>query len=266
MRFCYVTPGSRTPRRYRCQPDLAEQAMKAAIPQEAIGPPASVPVLVDGADPQAMPNSSTESEGAFNLQLKFYTSNPAPSVDDVVSYTLTIHNNGPRNANGIEITIEPPVLESNALDGCMEGEDVSLSQGHVNDDNGHPIWEVGDLEAGKHAMFSIPVEITGVCTPPEVVASITAFTWQDDGQDYIASLIERERTRVKPRFTSTRYGNPGYAQLMLDCSSEITQGADDESEMGVFHDLFQPQRMINLESRLEEYVPAGMDIEIIFSN
>jgi hypothetical protein len=26
FRFCYVTPGSRTPRRFRCQPDLAEQA------------------------------------------------------------------------------------------------------------------------------------------------------------------------------------------------------------------------------------------------
>ncbi|MEO0998513.1 MAG: hypothetical protein AAFX58_13435, partial [Pseudomonadota bacterium] len=29
MRFCYVAPGSRTPRRYRCQPDLAEQQAEA---------------------------------------------------------------------------------------------------------------------------------------------------------------------------------------------------------------------------------------------
>src|SRR4029077_7661497 len=26
MRFCYVTPGSRTPRRYECQPDLVHRA------------------------------------------------------------------------------------------------------------------------------------------------------------------------------------------------------------------------------------------------
>jgi hypothetical protein len=31
MRFCYVTPGSRTPRRYNCQPDLAEQLIEAEI-------------------------------------------------------------------------------------------------------------------------------------------------------------------------------------------------------------------------------------------
>ena len=31
MRFCYVPPGSRTPRRYECQPDLVDQAV-AALP------------------------------------------------------------------------------------------------------------------------------------------------------------------------------------------------------------------------------------------
>ena len=28
MRFCYVPPGSRTPRRYRCQPDLVEREIE----------------------------------------------------------------------------------------------------------------------------------------------------------------------------------------------------------------------------------------------
>jgi hypothetical protein len=266
MRFCYVTPGSRTPRRYRCQPDLAEQAVYAAIPKEEIGPPAKVPVRVAGSDPQSAPNSCIEPEAAFNLQLQFHTSNPSPSVNDVVSYTLTVHNNGPRDATGIAITIDPPVLDTDPSEGCMEGEDIALSQGEFNDDSTQPVWEVGDLKAGQHAMFSIPVVITGVCAPPYVVATMTDVSWQGDGQEYIASQIERARARVKPRFTSTRYGNPGYAQLVFDGGSEITQGADDESEMGVFHDLFQPQRMINLEARLEEFVPAGMDIHILFSN
>lgn len=42
-------------------------------------------------------------------------------------------------------------------------------------------------------------------------------------------------------------------------------GADDESEIGVFHDLFQPQREANLRTRLEEYVPAEFDVNLIFS-
>jgi hypothetical protein len=41
-------------------------------------------------------------------------------------------------------------------------------------------------------------------------------------------------------------------------------GAHDESEMGVLHDLYQPQRAANLRARLDEYKPAGMDAGIIY--
>lgn len=77
---------------------------------------------------------------------------------------------------------------------------------------------------------------------------------------------ERERLRVRPRFNSERYGMPTYCQLALDCAEEIKEGADDESEMGVFHHLYQPQRAANLHARLEEYTPAGMDAGIIYAS
>jgi hypothetical protein len=73
----------------------------------------------------------------------------------------------------------------------------------------------------------------------------------------------RERLRVRPQFNSERYGTPAYCQLADDCADEIKRGADDESEMGVFHDLFQPQRMANLLARLEEFTPAGTEVGII---
>lgn len=73
-----------------------------------------------------------------------------------------------------------------------------------------------------------------------------------------------ERLRVKPVFTSVRYGQPGYCQLHLACAPEISGGADDESEMGVFHDLYQPQRAANLRTRLNEYTPAAMEAGIIY--
>jgi len=79
-----------------------------------------------------------------------------------------------------------------------------------------------------------------------------------------ASLIASEELRVRPQFTSIRYGNPGYAQLGPNCAVEIKTGADDESEMGVFHDLFRPQREANLRQRLEEFTPAGMDVGILY--
>lgn len=78
--------------------------------------------------------------------------------------------------------------------------------------------------------------------------------------------IARERRRVRPQFNSTRYSTPTYAQLARTCAEEIKRGADDESEMGVFHDLYQPQRAANLQARLEEYTPAGMDVGIIYAS
>jgi len=82
-----------------------------------------------------------------------------------------------------------------------------------------------------------------------------------------AVVAERERTemRVRPVFNSVRYGTPAYCQLAETCPAEIRRGADDESEMGVYHDLFQPQREANLRARLDEFTPAGVDAGIIFA-
>jgi len=78
------------------------------------------------------------------------------------------------------------------------------------------------------------------------------------------AYIQQAIDRVRPHFTSVRYGNAGYGQLALFSASEITRGADDQSEMGAFHDLFQPQRETNLRTRLDEYTPAGMETGIIY--
>lgn len=80
------------------------------------------------------------------------------------------------------------------------------------------------------------------------------------------SAKANERDRVRPQFNSTRYGNPTYCQLSHTCAEEIKRGADDESEMGVFHDLYQPQREANLRTRLDEYTPAGMEAGIIYAS
>ena len=71
---------------------------------------------------------------------------------------------------------------------------------------------------------------------------------------------------MRPRFDSLRYGEPDIAQLADDCAEEIRRGADDDSEMGVFHDLFNPQRLANLRARLAEYTPAGMEAGVLFEN
>ncbi|MFL6194796.1 MAG: hypothetical protein ACJ75H_11540, partial [Thermoanaerobaculia bacterium] len=75
-----------------------------------------------------------------------------------------------------------------------------------------------------------------------------------------------EETRVRPRFRSVRYGSPLYARLSDHCAEEIRRGADDQSEMGVLHHLYEPQRAANLRSRLDEYTPAGGDADLIYAD
>ncbi|MEX8521110.1 MAG: hypothetical protein AB3X44_21610 [Leptothrix sp. (in: b-proteobacteria)] len=69
--------------------------------------------------------------------------------------------------------------------------------------------------------------------------------------------------RLRSSFTSRRYGSPGYLQLSGEGAVEIAAGAHDLSEIGVYHDLFQPQRLADLRARLDEYAPAGCDAGII---
>jgi hypothetical protein len=71
--------------------------------------------------------------------------------------------------------------------------------------------------------------------------------------------------RLRPRFTSLRYGDPGYCQLTTDTPPEIRRGAEDESEMGAFAGLRQPQREDGLRIRLEEYLRVGLEAGIFFA-
>lgn len=69
-----------------------------------------------------------------------------------------------------------------------------------------------------------------------------------------------------PRFTSLRYGHPGYCQLHAACPCQIRRGAADEGEMGAFHDLYAPQREAGLRERLDEYLRFGLEAGLFFAS
>ena len=70
--------------------------------------------------------------------------------------------------------------------------------------------------------------------------------------------------RMQPVFTSLAYGKPAYSQLSPACPVEIFTGAEDNSEMGVFSTLQQPQREKNLLAALEEYLRFGLETGIFY--
>jgi hypothetical protein len=73
------------------------------------------------------------------------------------------------------------------------------------------------------------------------------------------------RSRLRPRFTARQYGQPGYSQLAVDVAAEIKTGGEDEAEMGAFSRAFEAQRMANLQIRLDEYLPGGLEAGLIFA-
>ena len=69
----------------------------------------------------------------------------------------------------------------------------------------------------------------------------------------------------RPFHTSLRYGDPGYMQLRRSTHPAIRTGASDESEMGVTHELHQPQRETNLRLRLDEYLRYGLEAGFFYA-
>ena len=71
---------------------------------------------------------------------------------------------------------------------------------------------------------------------------------------------------IAPRFSSRRFGTAPYAQLTTSTPAEVLRGADDESEMGVFHHLYGTQRETNLRIRLAEYLRVGLRAGIFYES
>jgi hypothetical protein len=108
------------------------------------------------------------------------------------------------------------------------------------------------------------------CQPDLEIAEQIQAAIQQSG---IGSISDLERQAIRdavvpwliPSFTSLRLADPGYCQLRLSAPEQIRTGADDEAEMGAFHDLFQPQRESNVRERLREYLRFGLEAGIFYS-
>ncbi|MGH2884801.1 MAG: hypothetical protein ACRDPA_19215, partial [Solirubrobacteraceae bacterium] len=76
--------------------------------------------------------------------------------------------------------------------------------------------------------------------------------------------VEQALASVEPLFHSERYGHPAYLKLLVCTSDEIRRGACDGGEMGAFHFVLAPQRESDLKTRLEEYLPVGLESGLIY--
>lgn len=62
-----------------------------------------------------------------------------------------------------------------------------------------------------------------------------------------------------PKFVTLEYGRPSYCMLSGDTPMAVWTGADDGSQMGVYHFLQETEAFRNVQVRAPEYVPFGME-------
>jgi hypothetical protein len=105
------------------------------------------------------------------------------------------------------------------------------------------------------------LEITQETEAAERAASAAGTTLSQADRDAIRDDV---RSWLLPSFTDIHYGMPGYGQLLVSCPQQIQTGAEDGSEMGAFCFLKQPQRVISLRVRLQEYLPFGLEPGLIY--
>lgn len=103
-----------------------------------------------------------------DLELAKTVDNAAPNQGDQVTFTLTLTNNGPDTANGVEVT--------DALPAGLTFDSANPSQGTYNDATG--IWDVGALANGASATLEITVTVdTGAAV--ENIAEVTTLQGSD---------------------------------------------------------------------------------------
>ncbi|MGY1690597.1 hypothetical protein [Geodermatophilus sp. SYSU D01105] len=131
------------------------------------------------------------------------------------------------------------------------------------------------VELGENSIFTSRMDVARrqigclrYCYVTSTSRTPRRYACQPDLVVLAAKEEERvaEAARVEPRFTTLRYGRPDYCRLADDGPPEIRTGADDDSEMGVYHDLFEARRTANLRAALEEHLPLGWQLDIRFQS
>ena len=92
------------------------------------------------------------------------------AVGSTLTYTITLSNNGPLDATGVEVT------ETLTLPAGVTVDSVSPSQGTFAD----PVWSAGDLVVGADATLTVTLDVGSATVPgTDVISDTAAITAAD---------------------------------------------------------------------------------------
>ena len=80
----------------------------------------------------------------------------------------------------------------------------------------------------------------------------------------IYRCVTSTNNRTAPEFVSRQFGKHGYGELAISCPTKISQGAESGSEMGAFHNQFEPQRLDRLKLQIRDFCPVSLNISSQF--
>ncbi len=70
------------------------------------------------------------------------------------------------------------------------------------------------------------------------------------------------QSAFEPKFITLRYGHPSYALLSGDVPLALWRGADDGSQIGIYHQIQETEAVSNVQLRASEYLPATLEYGI----
>lgn len=205
---------------------------------------------------------------------------PALIVESENTAVVVEHSivGGLRVVDGAEVRITNSIVDAVTETGVAYASDDDKSAGgKLYVENSTFIGKVHTvlMELASNTIFLSDLEESDVWKAPVLAKRLQAgcvrfsyLPWnsQVPRRYHCQPKDEHQGIRVRPQFTSLRYGDAGYCQLSQRCALEIRQGADDEAEMGAFHDLYQLQRETNLRVCLDEYLRFGLEAGIFYSS
>lgn len=109
-----------------------------------------------------------------------------------------------------------------------------------------------------HRIEASELLCTDVITVDDLQSGCVRFSAFPAASQVPRAYRSQSLTDVRSLFTSTRFGDPGYAQLSDVAPDEILRGGDNGTEIGAFNVLLNPIKVDSLRAKLDEFLPFGL--------
>ncbi len=191
----------------------------------------------------------------------------------------------------IDGNVERLVIDRSIVGPILVGATGELTHLELRDsivDGQHSVAPAILVPAGRVTMRRVTVlgevDVEWLDASEALITGFTNVTNTQDGCFRFSAVLERRdplnpllpRSRVPHPyesyfikrfdavFTSTVFGQPGYAQLAESAPPSLLRGAENQSEIGAFSSLLNPIKLDSLRAKVEEFAPFGLLAVYVF--